>query len=101
MNWILNPEDGHVQKHVPHGATADAGDDGKPHEAHDVHALPRRDQCSGHGEHDGREDVEEMDQAEQVLRIDQGGLHKRCGVDPPQYPTGPAVAMEEEFGTSS
>ena len=75
MGWILNPEDRHVQNQIPHGAAADAGDDREPHEPHHVHALARRDERSGHGEHDGRKDVEKMDEAEQVLGIDQCGLH--------------------------
>ena len=74
VNRILNPEDGHVQNQIPHRAPADAGDDGEPHEAHDVHPLARRDQCAGHGEYDGRKDVEELDEAEQVRGIDQCGF---------------------------
>ena len=89
MNRILNPEDGHVQNQIPHGAAADAGNDGEPHEPHHVHALARGDERSGHGEHDGRKDVEEMDETEQVRGIDQCGLHtlRADGADPLQYAT--------------
>jgi hypothetical protein len=75
VNRILNPEDRHVQNHIPHGAATDAGDDREPHEPHDVHALARRDERSGHGEDDRREDVEHMDQTGQVRGIGECGLH--------------------------
>ena len=75
MDWILNPEHRHVQNQIPHGTAADAGDDREPHERHHVEALARGDERSGHGEHDGRKDIEEMNEPEQVRGIDQWGLH--------------------------
>ena len=75
VNRILNPEHRHVQNQIPHRATADTGDDGEPHESHHVHPLPRGDQRSGHGEHDCRTDVEEINEPEQVRGIDQRRLH--------------------------
>ena len=102
MNRILNPEYGHVQNQVPHGAAADASNDGEPHEPHHVHALARRDERSGHGEHDGRKDVEEMDETEQVRGIDQGGLHtlRADGSRSASVCYGRAVATDEECAMS-
>ena len=80
IDRVLHPEHGHVQNQIPHGAATDAGNDGKPHERHHVEALARSDERSGHGEYDGREDVEEMNQSEQVRGVERNGLHKtdRC-----------------------
>jgi hypothetical protein len=53
------PKDGNAQNQIAHRATADASDDGEPHESHHVHALARRDQRARNSKHDGSEDIEE------------------------------------------
>ena len=102
MNRILNPEDGYVQNQIPHCATADAGDDGEPHEAHHVHAFARGDERSGHGEHNSRKNVEEMDETEQVRGIDHCGLHTLGvdGADPVQYAPAARLPGNESFAMS-
>jgi nucleotide-binding universal stress UspA family protein len=100
VNRILNPEDRHVQNQVPYGAAADAGNDGEPHEPHHVHAFTRRDERAGHGEHDCRKDVEEVDETKEVRGIDQCGLHthRADGAEPLQYAT---VALLSSSGGPS
>jgi hypothetical protein len=88
VDGILNPEHGHIQDQVADGAAPDAGNDREPHEPHHVHPLARSDERSRHGENDGRKDVEQMDEAGQVRRIDQCRLHTfRAERDPRQYAT--------------
>jgi hypothetical protein len=75
VDWILNPEHRNVENQIPHGAATYASDDRKPHERHHVQTFARGDQRTGHGEHDRRNDIEDMDETEEVRGIDRYGLH--------------------------